>query len=148
MLLWSKYCVNYLINWYNPNVNCIGWLWREFRLLSYSAQWLLIGRPFLGWVFFVSIFLWAVGGDQCWLDITFFKYSRARVVCKMKISVTHNVSHTWFFWKLSRHVYYILYTSTKPTSYQFSQVWFMQYPPLVHDSQILEYPTGYPPKPI
>jgi hypothetical protein len=129
MLLRGKYCVNYLIKWYNRNVNGIEWLCREFRLLSYWAQWLLIGRPFLGWVFFASIFLWAVEGDQCWLDI---QYSRARVFCKMKISLTHNVSHTWFFLKLSEHVYYILFISTKPTSYQFSQVWFMHYSPVVH----------------
>jgi hypothetical protein len=143
MLLLSKYCVNYLIKWYNPNVNCIGWLSREFRLLSYWALWLLIGRPFLGLVFFVSCC-----GDQCWLHITFFQYFRARIFCKMKIWLTHNVSHTWFFWKLSEHVHYNLFVSTKLTSYQFSQVWFMQYPPLVHNGQILEYPTGYPPKPI
>jgi len=119
------------------------WLCREFRLLSHWVQWLLRRRPFLGWVFFVSC--WR---DQFWLDIFFFQYSRARVCCKMKISWTHNVSHNWFSWKLSGHVYYNLFISTKTTSYQFSQVWFMQSPPAVHYGQILEYPTGYPPEPV
>jgi hypothetical protein len=145
MLLRSKYCVNYhLIKWYNPNVNRMGCLCREFRLLSYWAQWLLIGRPFLGLGVFCEYFFVSCWGDQCWLDITFFQYSRARVFYKMKISLTHNVSHTWFFWKLSEHVYFILFIWTKPSSYQFSQVWFVQYPPVVHNGQILEYPTGYP----
>jgi hypothetical protein len=90
---------------------------------------------------------------NCWRDqflagYHFFLYSRARGCCKMKISWTHNVSHNWFFWKLSGHVYYNLFVSTTRTSYQFSQVWFMQYPPALHYGQILEYPTGYPPKPL
>ncbi len=65
----------------------------------------------------------------------------------MKVSVKHQGIMRFQIpdvWKKFRLAYYNLHISAELTSYEFSWLYFMQYPPIMG---FLEYLTWYAPKP-